>query len=608
MLLRHRRRQHLERLGWALGFAIMLAPAPVWAQRGAAPGPQAAAKTETKPEDEGFPIADDTVRRKCGTCHRPDDQGRLSRISTVRMTPEGWEETVKRMISLNGLNIEPDEARAVVRYLADHQGLAPEEAKLSDFEVERRMIEYHYSDKDTEQTCSACHSMGRVISQRRTKDEWGLLVAMHRGFYPLSDSQAFLGGGRASGGTGNDAAPRDTRQPMDKAIDELSKAFPLRTPAWAAWSATMRPPRLEGRWAFKGDQAGKGPVFGVVTIRPSGDAASAEFTTETTLTYARTGRSITRQGRALVYTGFQWRGRSSDPGETPPSGANAAQLSTPASEAPSDWREVLFIDKDWRHASGRWFAGAQDEFGVDVDLQRLGSDPVLLGVAQPMVRAGSSGQEVHLFGANLPASVAPSDLSLGPGVSVDRVTSATPDQLVVSISVATDAAPGHRTVLLAGATGDATVAVYSTVDFIKVLPESGLARVGGVTVPKQFQQFEARAYANGPDKQRGTPDDIELGPVDVTWSIDEYTATYHDDDKDFVGAIDEVTGLFTPNIEGPNPKRRNGTDNIGDVWVVATYLQNPAGGTPAAQPLKARAHLLVSPPLYIRWFTEETGR
>jgi quinohemoprotein amine dehydrogenase len=110
------------------------------------------------------------------------------------MTPEGWEETVKRMVALNGVALEPVDARAIVRYLADHQGLAPEEAKAADFEVERKMIDYHYSDKDTERTCSACHSMGRVISQRRTKDEWGLLVAMHRGYYPPADSQGFLTG------------------------------------------------------------------------------------------------------------------------------------------------------------------------------------------------------------------------------------------------------------------------------------------------------------------------------------------------------------------------------------------------------------------------------
>ena len=46
-----------------------------------------------------------------------------------------------------------------------------------------------------------------------------------------------------------------------------------------------------------------------------------------------------------------------------------------------------------------------------------------------------------------------------------------------------------------------------------------------------------------------------------TWSIEEYTATYDDDDKDFVGSIDAPTGLFTPNLDGPNPKRRNSANN-----------------------------------------------
>ena len=167
------------------------------------------------------------------------------------------------MVALNGVALEPVDARAIVRYLADHQGLAPEEAKAADFEVERKMIDYHYSDKDTERTCSACHSMGRVISQRRTKDEWGLLVAMHRGYYPLADSQGFLNGpGRGGAGADADESTRDQREPMDKAIDQLSKAFPLRTPEWAAWSATLRPPRLEGQWALNGYQPGKGPIFG----------------------------------------------------------------------------------------------------------------------------------------------------------------------------------------------------------------------------------------------------------------------------------------------------------------------------------------------------------
>jgi quinohemoprotein amine dehydrogenase len=586
---------------FALSASVAWAQAPPASQ-----SPSRGGQATAEAENEGFPITNEIVKQKCGTCHKADDKGRLSRISFVRTTPEGWEETVKRMIALNGLNIEPADARAVVRYLADNQGLAPEEAIPAAFEVERRLIDYQYPDKDTEQTCSACHSMGRVISQRRTKNEWGLLVAMHRGYYPLVDSQVFIRRQTGSeAGNQSDTRARDNRQPMDKAIAQLSSAFPLMTPEWAAWAPTMRPPRLGGRWALKGYQQGKGPVFGEVIIRPAGDPQSAEFTTEATFTYARTGKQVTRQGRVLIYTGFQWRGRSMDPGAEP-SATGAPDLSKPASEMPTDWREVMFVDRDWRHASGRWFTGAYDEFGIDVDLQRLEADPSLLGVAEPMIQAGTSGQEVHLFGANFPGTISPADINFGPGVTVDRVVSVTPDRLVVAISVARDATPGRRTVLLAGADGEAELAVYAKIDFIKVLPESGLARVGGVTVPKQFQQFEARAYANGPDAQPNTGDDIELGPVDVTWSVEEYTATFHDDDKDFVGTIDEVTGLFTPNVEGPNPKRQNGTDNFGDVWVVATLTRNPQGT--AAEPLRARAHLLVSPPLYIRWYAPEPSR
>ena len=95
------------------------------------------------------------------------------------------------MISLNGVKMEPAEAREILKYLADNLGLAPEEARPAAFEVEKQMIDYKYPDKDTDSTCSKCHSMGRVISQRRTKSEWELLIAMHRGYYPLSDFQAF---------------------------------------------------------------------------------------------------------------------------------------------------------------------------------------------------------------------------------------------------------------------------------------------------------------------------------------------------------------------------------------------------------------------------------
>src|SRR5260221_836754 len=110
----------------------------------------------------------------------------------------------------------------------------------------------------------------------------------------------------------------------------------------------MRTSRLQGKWAMSGSELGKGAVYGVVTVAPQASGDTGDFTTETTFTYARTGKTVTRRGRAIVYTGFQWRGKS------------------------DEVREVLAIDRDWRRASGRWFSGAYDEIGLDVRLSRIG--------------------------------------------------------------------------------------------------------------------------------------------------------------------------------------------------------------------------------------------
>jgi quinohemoprotein amine dehydrogenase len=116
-----------------------------------------------------------------------------------------------------------------------------------------------------------------------------------------------------------------------------------------------------------------------------------------------------------------------------------------------------------------------------------------------------------------------------------------------------------------------------------------------------LQQFEAVAFNNGADGKPDTKDDLNLGPLDVTWSIEEFTATYDDHDKEYVGTLDDH-GLFTPAADGPNPKRRGNANNTGDVWVVATYV------TPDGRTLRARAHLLVTVPLYIRYDQPEVSQ
>src|SRR5437868_2570066 len=154
-----------------------------------------AAAPHARAQDEGIPVTSDLVRAKCGSCHRSDDKMRMSRISYRRATPENWERTIKRMVTLNHVNLEPADARAILKYLADHQGLAPDETRPIQFDAERRMIEYTYgADKDASDNCSSCHTIARVLGERRTKEEWGLLLAMHRGYYPLVDTQPMNGG------------------------------------------------------------------------------------------------------------------------------------------------------------------------------------------------------------------------------------------------------------------------------------------------------------------------------------------------------------------------------------------------------------------------------
>src|SRR5262245_23339029 len=174
-----------------------LATTSILGQQPTPPPSTPSAAPQAKPE-EGIPITSPVVQKACAPCHALDDKQQMSRISFQRNTPEGWQETIRRMASLNGLKIDPQTAREVVTYLSNHLGLAPEEAKPAAFEVEKRIIDYKYSaNEDAQSVCTRCHSMGRVISQRRTREEWNLLIAMHRGWYPLVDNQAFRRGGPA---------------------------------------------------------------------------------------------------------------------------------------------------------------------------------------------------------------------------------------------------------------------------------------------------------------------------------------------------------------------------------------------------------------------------
>ncbi|HLG98935.1 MAG TPA: quinohemoprotein amine dehydrogenase subunit alpha [Bryobacteraceae bacterium] len=578
---------------WA-AIALVGVPLCVQAQRGGGP---AAGQQAAKPApEEGIPVTDPLVISRCGGCHTRDAKGNMLRISWERATPEGWEEAIKRMVRLNGLTLSPQDARAIVKYLATYHGLAPEEAKPVMYFAEHRIEdETNIPDDAVRGACANCHAFARPMSWRRSADDWKLLTNFHVAFYPTAE-QAFRRG-LAAGGGGN-APPVPPREegppklPVDDALAYLGKAAPLHTPEWAAWRARMRAPKLAGRWLVSAHIPGKGNYVGELAIEPG--AAEDEFTTNVKLQSVRDGSTLVRSGQGLVYAGYSWRGRSK--GST--SGTAAVD------DLNKEAREVLWFSPDETQAEGRWFWGQYQEFGVDLKLRRASSDPTLIGVDRMALKAGSQANRVRLLGDNFPAQVNPSDLDFGSGVTVRRIVSRSPSEVVAEVDVAADAVSGKRDIALGRSVLSSSIAVYDRVDYIQVMPESAIARLGSDVHPKGYQQFEAIGYQRGADGKPHTADDVELGPVDVTWSVEEFYSVYGDDDKNFVGSL-SPTGLFTPALDGPNPKRKFSRNNYGDVWVVATSKNDKDA---FGKPLQGKSYLVVAVPMYVQFDQPEVGQ
>ena len=394
----------------------------------------------------------------------------------------------------------------------------------------------------------------------------------------------------------NGAAAGAAAVSLDATLDFLAKEYPLHTPQWGAWRARMRAPRITGKWLVAAHVPGHGKYYGELTIAQG--AADDEFTTTAKLQPVNGGRAITRTGSGLVYAGYSWRGRSKG-------GAMAA--SAPPDDLATPMREALWISPDQTSAEGRWFWGEYQEFGVDVTLRRVTPEPMLLTLDRYALKTGSQAQKVRILGANLPAQMAAADLDFGAGVTVKSIASHNAGEIVAMVDVAADAVPGKRDVVFRNAVLESAVAIYDRIDYIKVLPEASLARLGGDSKsshPRGYQQLEVMAYHRGADDKAHTADDVELGPIDVNWSVEEFYASFGDDDKEFVGTLDS-NGLFTPNTDGPNPQRKFSRNNYGDVWVVATAKTEKDKDGKA---LSGRSYLVVAVPTYIRWDQPEVAQ
>jgi len=499
------------------------------------------------PAEEGIPVTDPLVIAKCSSCHPRDERGIMQRISWERTTPEDWQEVLKRMILANGVMLTPPEARAMVKYLSTKHGLAPEEAEPVRYAVERRIHdESRMSTENFRTACAKCHALARPLSWRRSREDWQELANMHAARYKV--------------------------RPSAEVIDLLAKTASLRTPEWTAWNAQTHAPNLAGRWLVSAYVPGRGKYYGEMQADADGDD---EFNTRVRLTSIRDGSGIIRTGRSVVYGGYAWRGRSKG------SEAVSAAPDAPSSEG----REVMWIAPDQSRAEGRWFWGQYQEFGFDVKLRRPSSDATLLAIDPLSLKAGSRANRIRLVGDNIPPQVRTADLDFGPGVSVRRIVSNSPSEVVAEVDVAPDVGLGMRNATYRRSLLPNAIAIYDRVDYVKVTPESAMAAFGNQTRMRGYQQFEAIGYQRGADGRAHTADDVELGPVDVTWSLEIFYAP-EGSNTDFVGKLSS-TGFFTPDAGNAN--------NNYDVWVIATAQSEKDKD---GKPLVGKAYMVVTVPTY----------
>jgi quinohemoprotein amine dehydrogenase len=496
--------------------------------------------------------AETIIRNTCGACHTENGEGsgQFSRISQQRKTPEGWQVTINRMEHLRGLRLSPEDKRTVIKYLADTRGLAPSEAAPYRYLLEQDTNRVEAVSPDYAQMCARCHSGARFGLQRRSEEEWKLLVQFHVAQHPTLEFHSMS---------------RDRpwfQLAMNETSAKLVKDFPLATDAWRKWQAAPKP-ALGGDWNLVGYVPGKGEFAARMRAEPTG---TDQFRLAVDGRYAD-GSPLRGAGSATVFTGYEWRGALEIDG--------------------AKMRQVLAAQADGGAMAGRMFRRDAEADGGELRVVKADGAPQVVAVMPSHLRKGAA-QQITVVGSGLDGEV-----SLGQGVTVEKVVSRSADRVTV-IAHATGKA-GARDVAVGSARAPGALAVYERLARVEVLPADAVARIGGGggAMEKIGVAYRAVGYAAGPDGKAGTGDDLKLGYMPATWAIAPADHTAEEElDHKFAGSID-VNGVFTPGDAGPNPQRKMSANNVGRLTVVATVDDR-------AKAVRGHGRLLVSVPDFVQ--------
>lgn len=471
------------------------------------------------------------VNDHCADCHKPLADGGLGRISESRRTPEGWDMTVARMTLIHGTVLTVAERRAIVKYLSDTGGLAPEEAQPWRYVLDRRPDATDFMEnKQVGDTCARCHSYARIALQRRTEADWLRLSHFHVGQFTTVELQ-------------NNLRAVNWWEIASQEIPKiLAKHYALNADAWKKWQQQPKS-NPSGAWRVVGHRPGWGDYEGTLKVT---EKQADEYALNLELNYAN-GKIQKGSGEAIVYTGYEWRGSVAQSDEAV--------------------RQVFTLADGGTHLQGRWFLKETEALGGDLRGARIGGKAEILAIQPGFVKAGEK-QQISIHGVGLSGTV-----SVDGGVNVTRVLAQSPEKVVIEVQTTEATAKGLHALQVGDTVAKDALNVYQQIDYVRVSPDPGLSRVGGSggKIPLVPIQFEAIAYAAGADGKVGSADDQRIGVMPAQWSLDNLNASaVAMQDLRYSGTIGATDGLFMPGPAGPNKKRKFGTNNFGELKAIAS--------------------------------------
>lgn len=496
------------------------------------------------------------IDTKCIACHTGTIEDGLSRISDQRKTPEGWYMTVSRMQRLHGLSLSAQEEENVIKYLSDNQGLTPDEIKPFEYVLDKTPnFQEAQADTMLSEMCIRCHSNARIGLQRRTEGEWDRLVNFHVGQFISFEIQA-------------QARDRDWFGIAQKElVPYLEKTYGLQSKKWIEYKNSMKDYTLPSSWTFYGHNSLDGDFTATLSLEKENDESYKAIYEASYLN----GKTFKAEGKAILYSGSELRVSLKDNNN-------------------KRFQQILHINPKESIIEGRLYETLHHEIGSSLKGVSDNKEVTYITKIYPSALKAGEKTKLVIVGSNLPKSI-----DLPKNIKVINQISSTKNRIEIEVVAQNISDTKAYDLKIGDILVKNAIAAYNKIDYMKITPDYAIARYGEETekIKKEFTQFEAIGFSNGADGKKGTADDIKLSQLPVLWNMKPYDERAKEDkDIMYAGSIDRYTGLFTPSEGGYNPTRKLMANNVGNLTVTATYIENN-------KKLEAQSHLIVTVPKFV---------